>query len=355
MKNLLILILGMLIHGTLNAQTLAYHKPQNERHAYANIQHDRDINNFPDSIRIEMPDQNIIVVAEAKNFSQGVEAIKKMHAQLEDLSKYIVDNYPKNEKGSYRASVSFDQNGFKNIAVETRNNLQTQILIKNDQLLQLLPPGWEIFIQEKTYKIYVYAEKIENLKNIVSSDFEMVQTKLNESKSFITGRRSVKARFILRENNIEYQSIQYAQPLDMISLSASTGLGVYQNKLYPELTGALGLYFADRFNRASHRVELSFSSMYFAASNSEGYTSSAISSFLTLSYSKNFAQGDKKTSWLGVGGGLLVNEIQDFFKGKTAKLFLIKDFGNNFSLLPEFYLTDDFKKMQYGLKLHYRF
>jgi hypothetical protein len=46
----------------------------------------------------------------------------------------------------------------------------------------------------------------------------------------------------------------------------------------------------------------------------------------------------------------------NFFTGKTMKFFLITDMGSNkFTVMPEFYLTNDFKKTALGLKINYRF
>jgi hypothetical protein len=60
--------------------------------------------------------------------------------------------------------------------------------------------------------------------------------------------------------------------------------------------------------------------------------------------------------WGGIGAAILVHETENFFQGKTAKLFILSDLGSTrLNIVPEFYLTNDFKKFQFGLKLNYAF
>lgn len=336
---------------------VSYHH-KNEKHVYTGV-NQRLINPYPDSIRIELPAHNVLIVVEAKRFHQGISALDDLPSLLNEWQDLIKNSHEQTEKcASHKVHISTDLNGFTKVSIHEENDNLTQLLIKEKQLVQLLTPGWEIYYQSENYKLYLYAENIESLGKILPADFEIVKSRLNESKTFSVARKSVKSRFIVKNGTIEHQDIKYYHPLDMVSLSASTGLGVIRNKIYPELTGSLGFYLADRFNRHSHRIELSYASMYFADLRPESTYSNNISSFLSLSYSKNLGGKGQRPIWLGLGAGLKVQEAGDFdfFTGKTMKIFLITDPGSaKFSVVPELYLTDDFKKSVFGVKLHYRF
>ena len=94
--------------------------------------------------------------------------------------------------------------------------------------------------------------------------------------------------------------------------------------------------------------------MFFTKIKSESFALDN-NSFLSVGYSKNFS--DTKTGrWTTIGAGLLVSKSGNYFKGNTAKFFISTDIGNSkLNLVPEFYLTDNFSKFAFGLKLNYSF
>jgi len=104
------------------------------------------------------------------------------------------------------------------------------------------------------------------------------------------------------------------------------------------------------------RFELTYEIKFFAQTKAEAGFSTHPNSFLSLSYSRNFRGNGERERWVGVGAGLLVHQRGDIFQGKTAKFYLESDIGSTkLNLVPEFYLTDDFKKFMFGLKLSYKF
>jgi hypothetical protein len=359
MKNFVLLMLCITESLMLNAQiNVRPEKNKIANYIYRNPNGVHEINLFPDSVRIEFPDHQAVIVLQVKSFNETISTITNLPVTLKYLSDQLKQSVVPNGNTttSYRADVVYKPGDIKEIIIQERQQARTQLLVQKEKIVQLLPPGWEVFIQSKEMKGYVYVQNLQALERLSTQDFSAVLTKLTDFKTIITNRRPIKARFIIRQGLLEYDDIKFEEPYDQISLSASGGIGVLQNKVYPELTATLGLTFADHFNRKNHRFELAYSSMYFAEKNLEGGYNNTISSFLTLSYSKNFEGQNKRAAWVGIGGGLLVHETANYFNGKTAKFFLISDLGTNkLEIIPEFYLTDDFKKFQFGLKLHYRF
>ena len=75
---------------------------------------------------------------------------------------------------------------------------------------------------------------------------------------------------------------------------------------------------------------------------------------MSLSYSRNFRPGRER--FFGVGVGYLLNSKGSIYNGKTMKISILSDIGHpKINLVPEFYLTDDFKEFAFGLKLGYKF
>lgn len=338
------------------AQVLQYH-PANKEQGIQTVHWQRTINYFPDSVRLELADQGILIVLESKRFDNTLKVVSTLSKVLSNLYRKITESTDIIQDTPLKVTVSYDNNSYKKINIEKNTHPATQLLTKEDQTIQLLPPGIEIFIVDPLHKIYIYTENLDNLQKLRDDNFMLVHKRLTEVQSSITGRKSVKARLVIKDNAIQFDDIKYYHPNDFVSLAASAGVGVLRSKIYPELTGALGFSFSDRFNRPNHRVELLYSSQYWGLRNAEGKYTNTISSFLSIAYSKNYSR-DNTPYWFGLGAGVLVNESGDFdfYKGKTMKFFLITDLGNSkLSLLPEFYLTHDLKKLQFGLKLHYRF
>jgi hypothetical protein len=339
------------------AQLVSYHY-EDEKHIYANSS-SREINYFPDSIRIELPDRNILLVLEAKNFKVAQEVLSGLKENLTSLVEVIEKSHVHDASAiAHRVDVTKDLNNFSSIQITEVSSPSTHVMVKEKQVVQLLPPAWEVYQADVDYKLYIYTNKIESLGMIETQELESVKTKLVSSRTFTVGRNSVKSRFILRNGSVEYQDIKYYHPLDMLSLSLSAAAGVIRSKVYPEIAANLGVWFADRFNRYNHRIEFSYSALYFAERLTEGAYASNISSFGSLSYCKNFSKKGTHPGWVGLGAGLLLDQRGNFhfFKGKTMKFFLVTESGSSkLSVIPELYLTEGYKKTVFGLKANYRF
>jgi hypothetical protein len=336
------------------AQIVNYHY-KNEQHVYSGG-HERVINRFPDSVRIEIPEKSIIIVLQASNYSATLAAFKEIERTMKDLSKTIADSYTGDNASAHVVRQWKDLNDHTHIDITENETYGARVLSKDHQLMEVLPGGWEFFVEEARYRLYVYADEPGRLAAVNEMEILQVVEKLTASRNFRGGRKSVKARFIVREGTLAFSDVRYHQPLDMVSLSLSGSVGVLRNRIYPEITGNLGFYIADRFNRQSHRIELSYNTMYFAERTEQNGFQSNISPFVGISYSKNL--GKTGANWYGVGAAYLLKQSgeYDFFNGKTMKLFFTSTIADGaFSMIPEFYFTNDFKTTQFGMKLQYRF
>ena len=350
-----VFILSILAYQ-LNAQVVNYSSGHG-RHENIYRTKRNAVNYFPDSIRVEFPEQESLVVFELKRFENHSSFIESFPTTLNELSTYLDKSLPNHQKGEATViRVFYKPNNEKEIIIEEKKS-QTTVLVKDQQIIQLLPPGIEIFMQTENAKVYLYIPEWSALRELANKNFTQIVSRVREeSKNYYIGRKSFKARFIIQNNAVSYANVLHTEPHDFLYLTASAGVGVFRDKLYPELSPSIGLSFGDRFNRTNHKVELSYSSMFLLEKKPEGGYTNSISSFLGISYRKNFGTSGDRPVWTGIGAALLVHETENFFKGKTAKFYFLSDLGNKrLNIVPEFYLTEDFKKFQFGMKLTYAF
>lgn len=356
MKYYSIAFLLFILTYELNAQVVNYSSGHSRHENIYRTKGDA-VNYFPDSIRVEFPEQESLVVFELKRFENHNSFIENFPATLHELNTYLDKSLPAHQKGEAVVVRVVDKlNNEKEITIEEKRP-QTTVLIKDQQIIQLLPPGIEIFLQTENAKVYLYIPERSMLRELANKNFTQIVSRVREeSKNYYIGRKSFKARFIMQNNVISYSNVLHTEPHDFLYLTASAGVGVFRDKLYPELSPSIGISFSDRFNRTNHKVELSYSSMFLLEKKPEGGYTNAISSFLGISYRKNFGIRGDRPIWTGIGAAILVQETENYFKGKTAKFFFLSDLGNKrLNIIPEFYLTEDFKKFQFGMKLTYAF
>ena len=341
---------------------------------FGSTQAQQKINYYPDSIRIELPDQHTLIVFEMKQFKNDLDFIKNFPALFKELLEYVQKSTPVDFASTrpYRIDIQMLPEGYKEIMsnaaehsykpvgektlikISHVDNPVTQAIVKEKQLTELLPPGWEVFIFSKDFKIKIYSESFEGIKNLGSIDLAQASSTLsNDPGMEIMGKKSVRARMILQQGKASQNSIRYIYPGDNIALGLNAGVGLFQDKLYPELSFMLGFTFKDRYFRKNIRTSLVFNNLFFAEKVIEGYSTN-INSFLSMTFEKNFNSKTDGARWSGLGAGLLVRKSGDYFTGNTAKFFITHDMGR-VNLVPEFYLTDDFKKFAFGMTLKYNF
>lgn len=327
---------------------------------------------YPDSIRVEMPDQSGLVVFELREFSQSESYVRNFSATLTEVLGHVkqsVSGNPKEMKPQ-RIEVNSGPEGTKEVGLGVKPYGEkkqmtirpldpevTQVTLLNDRgIVELLPPGWEILLTAKAYRVKVYAPNFALLESIATQNFGAVADaiKIDTEKNYV-GRKSIEAQLSMKENSVSNQSIQYVHPGDQIFMTFQAGVGLYQNVIYPELSFKMGLSFRDRMRRPNFRTSLIASRLFFAEQTAEGFTSYP-NTFLSGTFEVNFDRKSGKASWSGLGLGFLVNRSGNYFQGNTGKFFITHTLpGSRFSMVPEFYLTDNFKKFTFGMTLKYSF
>jgi hypothetical protein len=334
----------------------------------------REINYLPDSIRIEFPDQRSFVIFEMRKFKDNSKFIETFPSRLTDLITYIKKALPsdggtltpkridinvtaENEKLilSSQAGSFYKPEGEKIEITVSEASQQTHITVKQNTIEQLLPPGWELYINVKNVKVTVYANSLADLEALSRQNFVLAVAALqSDPKIEYARRKRIQSRMVISQDKVLNQKIDYHHPSDMLFITGHAGVGLIQDNFYPELSISAGFYFIDRFNRKNHRVELIYNNKFFTKIKTESFELNT-NSFLSVAYSKNFSY-TKKDQWTTFGAGLLINRAGSYFSGKTAMFFISTDIGSSkLNLVPEFYLTEDFSKFAFGLKLNYTF
>jgi hypothetical protein len=345
------------------------------------------IRTFPDSIRIEFPDHRAIVTFEMKYFVRDQEVIKKFPETFKTLLAQIRKGLPEPvaDLPPQRVNVRFYQNkdwlildspgghAFQpaeekcTITMEEIIPAKTLLTIKANTVTELLPPGWEILIITKDYKVTLYGETFQSLELLTAERFDAAVLRITDDPSMKKlGKNSIISRIIVKDHVIENSTIGFVFPGDFLGLQPAAGVGVFNGMVYPELAFKAALYFSDRFGSIRKRIELTYD-LRFNVRDYNGTIHTGTNSFLSLSYSLNFQSGLERTRWSGIGIGYLLNPSENgvldnipnseqHYLGRTLKFFLESDIGSSkLNLVPEFYLTNNFKKFQFGVKLAYRF
>lgn len=327
---------------------------------------------YPDSIRVEMPDLSAVVVFELREYPKSESIIRDFSKTLRD----VLDNVKKstNEDLEKSEPLRIEWNsapeGMKEVGIGVKPYgerqqmtirpvapLQTTLTIVKDRgIVELLPPGWEMFLKSKDYQIKVYASTFAFLDSIPTQDFGIVADAIKKDlENNFLGRKSIEAQMVIQDHQISQKAFAYIHPGDQIFLSLQGGVGLVHNIIYPELSLKLGLSFRDRSRRANFRTSLIANQLFFAESTPTGFTTNP-NTFVSGAFEVNFNRKTSQPSWSGLGIGFLVNRSGDYFTGNTAKFFITHSIPNSrFSMVPEFYLTDDFKKFTFGMTLKYSF
>ncbi len=317
---------------------------------------------FPDSIRVEIPDAGAIVVFELKRYTEDKQILRDFPAQLEQIANDIRKALPETEWSTpHRADIRVESKeggqGTTKMSVTKTIKPVTVVKTDNNQITELIPPGWELTLRYDRAQLYVYAPDIATLEKLGETSFEPVIAKLNAEPAFEKSKRmGVITRLVMKDGVATTAGFaDHQQSADMLGLHAGAGVGMVGDKFYPEFNFTTALYFANRYKEEHIRVAVGYELKLFSGRTEEGAFRSRPASFLTFSYGMNFAR--ERPRWTAIGVGYMVHDRPtDLFTGKTMKLFIESDIGSSkLNLIPELYLTDDFKKSIFGLKLNYKF
>jgi hypothetical protein len=344
--------------------------------AFTELQAQSRVRSFPDSIRIEFPDHQAIIIFEMKHFLEDKATMQTFPAAFQDLLNQAKKALPTNiselppqrmtfnfKKGNdHLITTTSNGHSFQDIedqwlvTIEDLIPAKTKLKIQPSAVKELLPPGWEVLIFAPDYRVTIYGENLASLEAVATESLDAVVEKISNDPSMKKiGKQSIISKMIIQKKEIVSSSIGFIFPGDFVGLHPGGSVAVLNNTIYPELFLKTAFYFSNRFGASRQRLEITYDLSFFTIPKEGGFGSHN-NSFLSASYSRSFRKGDERPRWFGVGAGYLIHNGGYPFKGKTGKIFFETDLGSSkLTLIPELYLTDDFKKAQFGMKLNYKF
>lgn len=315
---------------------------------------------YPDSIRVELPEQGAIVTFELRTYEKDKEIISAFPARMGEIITQINESIPESQwVDEHTVTVTPDKTDEdkkrSHIVIKRKNEDVTRLRVEDDTVLELLPPGWEIKIHMERAIVHAYVPDLAGLEAISRKNFDALITHLAAEDEFASEKRmGVFARVVMRDDTIITAGTGHRLPADMIGLHPGAGVGLTGDQFYPEFNFITAIYLANRFHTSRQRIAVGYELKLFSGRSEENAFRSRPASFVTLSYGVNFS--DKRPRWTAVGIGYMVHNRSDMFRGKTLKVFLETDIGSDkLNIVPELYLTDDFKTSIFGIKLNYKF
>jgi hypothetical protein len=328
---------------------------------------------YPDSIRVEFADHKSIVTFEMRDFLRDKDYVRRFPDLLKDLLEPIKKSLPAEDlSATFKIEIMYLQDererwipnpnipfnpevARQEIRIEKKTSEVTRLTVRDHAIVELLTPGLDIIIQTNQFRVSVYTPDISSLATLTDESFDPVIAAVEADPGIKhLGRNGIKARLVYQNHAVAFAKTDYRPVLDMLGIHAGAGVGIFHDMVYPELLISTALYFNNRFGVTRQRVELEYELKFFTGKNAEGTYRTLTNSFLSLSYSRNFKPG--RPRFFGVGAGYLLNSAGSIYNGKTMKFFIESDIGHpKINLVPEFYLTNDFKKFAFGLKLNYKF
>jgi hypothetical protein len=313
---------------------------------------------LPDSIRLEFPDHHALLTFELRQYESNKSIIRNFPSQLSDILKHINNSITVTDHADpHRIEVIYSEEETEKYSLQIRAiiNPDTKVTVSEKNIVELLPPGWEIHIKMKHAEILLYAPDMKQLKQLSELSMEPVIMQVDKDPELNRQKRfGLITRIIVTNDQVQSAQTTHRLPNDMVGLHAGAGVGLVREKLYPEFNFAMSFYLANRYKENHQRISAHYELKLFTGQSPEGDYLSQPASFLSVSYALNFRKD--RPHWTGLGVGFLVHNRSDIFKGNTMKLFLETDIGSSkLNIVPELYLTDDFKEAIFGIKLNYKF
>ena len=316
---------------------------------------------YPDSIRIELPDQGAIVIFQLRVYAKDKNIISIFPDRLADVVAHVKESITEAQSNeAHTVTVVPDKTDGtdkrSHITVARNNAEVTRLHVEDETMLEVLPPGWEVVMRMERAVVQVYAPDLSGLQAVSQIDFQPLITHLATDDQFANPQRmGVFVRLVMRDGEIVTAGKSgHRLPADMIGLHAGAGIGLAADRFYPEFNFVTGLYLANRFQSNRQRIAAGYELKLFSGRSAENEFRSSPASFVTLSYGINF-QG-KRPRWTALGLGYMIHNRSDIFTGKTMKIFLESDIGSEkLNIVPELYLTDNLRRSIFGIKLHYKF
>jgi len=311
--------------------------------------------NYADTLYISVDDEfRLMVLSENISKYVPVDTLARFIKALnEDLMKFEM---PDLNNRFTQIFYGTDKNGnskikFKDITEEDK----TYIVLDDGE--SLLPMPVELILpQGKGTQLHVFMNDLNFLDELVDYDISTIINKAIAKQKIETPeiRRVAMTTALKIENGVaaEKFSTHYKNTVigDQIALSGTVGASLIRDRLVPSFDFILGISLANK-TRIKHMINADLSMNYNFNEIPEGGFSTDINTFIGGSYFINTSKNPDKSNWYGIGVAYLAWQNGEFFDKDTWRVSLGAKFGDRYSVMPEIYISDGFKKVMPGLKI----
>jgi len=299
-----------------------------------------------DEFRLMILSENISKFEPADTLNRSIVALN------EDLIKFEV---PDLFNRFTQIFYGTDKNGnstikFKDITEEDK----TYVVLDDGE--SLLPMSVELILpQGKATQLHIFMYDLDFLDKLVDYDLTVIINEATAKQIIETPeiRRVAMTTALKVENGLPAKnfSTHYRNSFisDQIELSGTVGASLIRNTLVPSFDIIFGITLANK-TRIKHVINADLSMNYIFNEKPEGGFSTDINTFIGGSYFTNTSRNPDKSKWYGIGVAYLAWQNGEFFDKDTWRISLGAKFGDRYSVMPEIYISDGFKKVMPGLK-----
>jgi hypothetical protein len=315
---------------------------------------------FPDTLNV-MVDENIRLMIVSENLCnlQPGDTIDKLITKFND--DILKVEYPYNKDKFIKIFYRIGKNGASTIKFEdiTEDNRDYQVF-ENGATLEPMPIQLILTIGKNTRAIFYLPGPayFEELSSYLFQD--ILPTVLETSKEELHNmcRQPVMINWWMKDGKpdpeLKEMYVNADNSIDMITLSGTVGASLIRNRLVPSIDFNLGVIIGKKTYQ-SYMVRAEASMIYTFNQDTEGKYTTDINTFLGVSYYINSSKNPDKPRWFGVGLSYLAWRNGNFFGENTFRFTVGARFGKHFSVMPELYISDGFKKAMPGLKIQVTF
>lgn len=350
---------------------------------------------LPDSVRIELPEYQSLVVFNMEKISESVHFINDLKKKYLPVILQAIQGINdttmnqritittsgigildfsdveklKMKKATYKGKevnvmpLDLAKHKFF-IEVNEIPNPKTKMMVYGDAIEYLIPQGYEIHIVSRRQgEIKIFAPDLATLKAVVALDLQSVVNSINTNMATESlGRKSLQARFVMKEGKIAYEKLNRRFFGDNLSVNAGVNFGFIGNQHYYGISPDVTVAFKNRFNIQSYKLVAQMNLMpVYTRQADKGYNLNVSTSF-SVAGSINLSLFDptSRPAWIGLGFGFVPYDKKagetNLFPSAAYKYFLNTTVGR-FTISPEAYRfkSAGVKQMVAGLRIGYTF
>ncbi len=309
---------------------------------------------YADTLYISVDDEfRLMILSENISKYQASDTLAGLIKTFnDDLMKFEM---PDIKNRFTQINFSIDENGNSKIKFKDITDHDKTYMVLDDGEALLPMPVELILPQGKGTQLHIFINDLNLLDDLEDYDLTAI---INE----VTAKQKVETPEIRRvamttawkvENGMaaEKYSTHYRNTVigDQIELSGTVGASLIRDRLVPSFDFILGISLANK-TRIKHLMTVDLSLNYIFSEKPGGGFSTDINTFIGGSYFINSSKNPDKPNWYGIGIAYLAWQNGDFFDKDTWRVSLGAKFGERYSLMPEIYISDGFKKVMPGMK-----